>query len=744
MVWTGYSSDYDDLSLVIYWGLAIDGREAWTVDPDGDETKSQIVSISPIVLALDGQTADVQVTFENTTSINSNRWSDELWVAGGGLVKEMVGMEAAIYARGEAGTDDTIFSGIVTQVDRIDEMRMQITISDNTAKALESPIGDLFETSDYTNIPDDAVGRCKPIIFGSLTEFVPVLVDELPSTKLNGDIEYSTTTITVEDTTGFSSSGTIVIEDEEIDYSSTTSTTFVVSGGYTGRGQNGTQPVPHPSGAGVYETSSNGVQYYVAEHAATVGDVYGYDAQTDTFRLIDSGDYTKDETGPTLIKFDLMPRYVLKRTSPAGSQQIGVGALTGLAQENATVTSPVNMYDVDTSTYSTLTNPAGGTPRASATVTFPSISGLDAHMTIRSIRAYCRYGAAGDDSGFVLQVTMDPSGGDEETIELEFPPLTSADTVVRGLRTSAGHLVSDARSNLPDFRIKTDRDDANATVRVYDIRVEFVAFEEEDVIEYEERPYRTLAIDVTGLRNANGNAGNIIDDLLTSTDFTSAGLSNADLNSTSITQLGTDLSTLKYCGAVMERRPAREIIEAVLSDMAAGYYWDRARKLKVYAKYLGTEPAASRTLDGDDVLSAPLQLARRASIDTVLNSVDIKYNWSHARQAFRNTYNGTYPYSINAFGTRKVERGAMWITAAGYERLKSSITSLYGFDQHIVEFETPLVHIDLERYDMISIANVGALYDDLTDDELSQLRILEISIDPMRNVIRLKALVRSY
>lgn len=63
----------------------------------------------------------------------------------------------------------------------------------------------------------------------------------MPEDLLNGAITDSATTITVDDTTGFSSTGTIRIESEDITYTGKTATTFT---GCT-RGANATTPAAH-------------------------------------------------------------------------------------------------------------------------------------------------------------------------------------------------------------------------------------------------------------------------------------------------------------------------------------------------------------------------------------------------------------------------------------------------------------------------------------------------------------------
>ena len=65
--------------------------------------------------------------------------------------------------------------------------------------------------------------------------------DDVTATLLNGAINSSATTITVDSTTGFSSTGTLYIESEQITYTGTSSTTFT---GCT-RGANSTTAASH-------------------------------------------------------------------------------------------------------------------------------------------------------------------------------------------------------------------------------------------------------------------------------------------------------------------------------------------------------------------------------------------------------------------------------------------------------------------------------------------------------------------
>lgn len=94
------------------------------------------------------------------------------------------------------------------------------------------------------------------------------------STKLNGDLSASATTITVDDTTGFTTTAgnrVIFIGDEEITYNGITPTTFT---GAT-RGTNGTEAIAHNDNSQVYSrdsgTLNRGLNFNLGSTGSTTG-----------------------------------------------------------------------------------------------------------------------------------------------------------------------------------------------------------------------------------------------------------------------------------------------------------------------------------------------------------------------------------------------------------------------------------------------------------------------------------------
>jgi hypothetical protein len=84
--------------------------------------------------------------------------------------------------------------------------------------------------------------------------------DEITTTNLDGALTDSATTVTVNSTTGFDSTGTIFIGNEQITYTGTSSTTFT---GAT-RGANDTTAAAHSDDTQVAQFEQGGVPQYVS------------------------------------------------------------------------------------------------------------------------------------------------------------------------------------------------------------------------------------------------------------------------------------------------------------------------------------------------------------------------------------------------------------------------------------------------------------------------------------------------
>ena len=125
-----------------------------------------------------------------------------------------------------------------------------------TAKTVDYNTFRLVKDSDLGS----SGGRLYVIQYNDYINSYVTQEDEIKTTNLDGSLTDSATTITVNSTTGFDSSGTIFISNEQITYTGTTSTTFT---GAT-RGANDTTASAHSDDTQVAQFEQGGVPQYVA------------------------------------------------------------------------------------------------------------------------------------------------------------------------------------------------------------------------------------------------------------------------------------------------------------------------------------------------------------------------------------------------------------------------------------------------------------------------------------------------
>ncbi len=87
-------------------------------------------------------------------------------------------------------------------------------------------VGNLINATDYPNAPDASIGKMKPIVIGQVEKAPSILVKESARTKVTSVAAPGDTVLTVADTTDFSASGTVKLNDDEVAYTGKTATTF--------------------------------------------------------------------------------------------------------------------------------------------------------------------------------------------------------------------------------------------------------------------------------------------------------------------------------------------------------------------------------------------------------------------------------------------------------------------------------------------------------------------------------------
>ena len=125
-----------------------------------------------------------------------------------------------------------------------------------TAKTVDYNTFRLVKDSDLGS----SGGRLYIINYNDYVNSYITQEDEITTTNLDGSLTDSATTVTVNSTTGFDSTGTIFVGNEQITYTGTSSTTFT---GAT-RGANNTTAAAHSDDTQVAQFESGGVPQYVS------------------------------------------------------------------------------------------------------------------------------------------------------------------------------------------------------------------------------------------------------------------------------------------------------------------------------------------------------------------------------------------------------------------------------------------------------------------------------------------------
>ncbi len=88
-------------------------------------------------------------------------------------------------------------------------------------------IGNALTLSDYPNAPEQSVGKTRPIVIGNVDEVPAVLVRKSQQTQLTSVAIPGGTLLDVSSTANFPAFGTVIVNDDEISYSSLNSSQFL-------------------------------------------------------------------------------------------------------------------------------------------------------------------------------------------------------------------------------------------------------------------------------------------------------------------------------------------------------------------------------------------------------------------------------------------------------------------------------------------------------------------------------------
>lgn len=252
----------------------------------------RLISVGRIVQGTEDRQDAVTITLENTTTGGSieSTWSDAnppegaevrvyYWFSGDVLAQRML-----------------LFRGIVSEVTEVTEQQITLSAASYETK-YDVPLGTLINTTDFPSAPNEAIGKLKPIVFGTIDRFEGIPVTTIARTTTASSVLAEETSIAVADTSELPSSGTVLIGGTEL-----VTYTGISGSDLTGctRGASGTTAADCGSGTDVVFYGE--LDILIAGHAITaITAVYGVVGTR--VALLDPSTYTKQLTTPGMIKF---------------------------------------------------------------------------------------------------------------------------------------------------------------------------------------------------------------------------------------------------------------------------------------------------------------------------------------------------------------------------------------------------------------------------------------------------------
>jgi len=246
----------------------------------------------------------------------------------------------------------------------------------------DKPVTRLLNTTDFPGADPDAVGRTRPVIYGTLKGAPCLAIDAGSITTLQLDLLTAATSMDVTDAAAFPASGTVQVDIEQMTYTGKTATQLT---GLT-RGANGTTAVDHDKGAKVAEIQTQ-YDYLVADHPVkSIDAVYvdGVRQQGTDFTVL------PNDGGKAKVRFNTLPTIV---------RQVNLVTVDGIAVvDTIGVSDGIEVLD---------------TIGVSDTIAVSDTVGVDSSTTADSFDSF--------QTSTTLPVSIDTIGGFNHGAILDFP-----------------------------------------------------------------------------------------------------------------------------------------------------------------------------------------------------------------------------------------------------------------------------------------------------------------------------------
>lgn len=270
-------------------------------------------------------------------------------VGGYDSISVLIDSETSFYAdvtiseifEGASVTADkiAIFAGSIEDVREVATERVVINCASLELSLKNKFIHEICDETNFPNADPDEWGKMLPQIYGTARKVPLVAADVGRITNLPRSITDIDTTITVTSTDGFGSSGSVLIDSEQITYTGLSASAVggIIEYYLTGctRGANSTDAVAHRAGAMVGEMQSEYV-YIAGSAVKDIKDVYVANIQQPAANYTaytgQSGDEHGTYGGRAVISFPQWPQIVR-----ATDQEITSGDVETQSREATTV-----------------------------------------------------------------------------------------------------------------------------------------------------------------------------------------------------------------------------------------------------------------------------------------------------------------------------------------------------------------------------------------------------------------------
>ena len=120
-----------------------------------------------------------------------------------------------------------LFVGNLADPIGYDESTCSLNVVDVATGYGEQKLGTLINLTDYPLAPEASIGKMKPIVIGTVPNAPAIPLRKAQETRVKAVVLSGGSLVDAMDTTGFPASGTIIINDDEIAYTSKNATQFL-------------------------------------------------------------------------------------------------------------------------------------------------------------------------------------------------------------------------------------------------------------------------------------------------------------------------------------------------------------------------------------------------------------------------------------------------------------------------------------------------------------------------------------